>query len=109
MSARSSTLPVLDVNALYKYSSLKLLNRLTFDPIFVCTLLVIIANRGLKISVVQCRWVLLMLQPCTHSRHRPTSATDEKTRKVLSILVVISVVGTISGKSLNLLPPDVVF
>ena len=56
MSARSSTLPVLGVNALYKYSSLKLLNRLTFDPIFVCTLLVIIANRGLKISVVQC-WI----------------------------------------------------
>ena len=34
-----------------------------------------------------------------------------RTRKkeVFSILVVISLVGTISGKSLRLLPPDVVF
>ena len=31
----------------------------------------------------------------------PFTATDEKTRKVFSILVVISLVGTISGKSLN--------
>ena len=41
--------------------------------------------------------------------YRPT-ATDEKTRKVFCILVVISLVfGIISGKSLKLLPPDVVF
>ena len=30
-------------------------------------------------------------------------------RKVFSILVVISLVGTISGKSLKLLPPDIIF
>jgi len=30
-------------------------------------------------------------------------------KEVFSILVVISVVGTISGKSLKLLPPDVIF
>ena len=42
-----------------------------------------------------------------HSRNRPT-ATDEKNKNI-SILVVISVVGTISGKSLNLLPPVVIF
>ena len=52
-------------------------------------------------------WVLLMLQRWTQSRNRPT-ATDEKTRKVFSVSVVISLVGTISGKSLKLLPPDVI-
>jgi len=31
-----------------------------------------------------------------------------ETRKVFSLLVVISLVGTISGKSLKLLPPDVI-
>jgi len=36
-------------------------------------------------------------------------AKDEETRKVFSILVVISLVGTISGKSIKLLPPDVIF
>ena len=36
-------------------------------------------------------------------------AADEKTGKVFSILVVISLVCTISGKSLKLLPPDVIF
>ena len=46
------------------------------------------------------RWMLLMLQHWAHSRNRPT-ATVEKTRKVFSILVVIFLVGTISGKSLN--------
>jgi len=35
-------------------------------------------------------------------------ATDEKTRQVFSVLVVISVVGTISGKSLKRSPPDVI-
>jgi len=35
------------------------------------------------------------------------AATDEK--KIFSILVVISLFGTISEKSLKLLPPDVVF
>jgi len=39
---------------------------------------------------------------------RPT-ATDEKKKSLLSILVVISLVGTISGKILKLLPPDVTF
>jgi len=34
------------------------------------------------------RWVQLMLQHWAHSRNRPT-ATDEKTRKVFSVLVVI--------------------
>jgi len=43
------------------------------------------------------------------SRNRRPAATDEKTRKMFSILVVISPVGTISGKSLKLLPPDVIF
>ena len=42
-----------------------------------------------------------------HPRNRP-AATDEK-KRVFSILVVISLVGTISGKSSNLLPPDVIF
>jgi len=48
-----------------------------------------------------------MLQRCAHPRNRPT-ATDEKTRKVFPILVVISLVGTVSGKSLKMLPPDVI-
>jgi len=39
-------------------------------------------------------WLLLMLQHYAHSRNRST-ATDEKTRKVFSILVVISLAGTI--------------
>jgi len=39
-------------------------------------------------------------------RNGPT-ATDEKNRKVF--LVVIYLVGTISGKSLKLLPPAVTF
>jgi len=30
-------------------------------------------------------------------------------RQIFSVLVVISLVGTISGKSLKLLPPDVIF
>jgi len=34
---------------------------------------------------------------------------DEKKKSLLYILVVISLVGTISGKSLKLLPPDVIF
>jgi len=37
------------------------------------------------------------------------STTDEKKRKVFSILAVISLVGTISGTSLKLLPPDGIF
>jgi len=37
-----------------------------------------------------------------------TTATDEKTSKVSSILIVISLVGTISRKSLKFLPPDVI-
>jgi len=41
-----------------------------------------------------------------HRRNRPT-ATDEK--KVFSVLLVISLVGTISRKSLKLLRPDVIF
>ena len=41
------------------------------------------------------------------SRIRRT-ATDEK-RTVFSILVAISLAGTISGKSLKLTPPDVIF
>jgi len=54
------------------------------------------------------RRVLLMLQHQAHSRNSPT-ATDKKSRKVFSILVVISLVGTISGKSLKLSPPNVIF
>jgi len=38
-----------------------------------------------------------MLQHLAHSRNRP-AATDEKTRKVFSILVVISLTGAISEK-----------
>jgi len=45
-----------------------------------------------------------MLQHWAHSRNRPTAA-DEKTTRVFCILFVISLVGTISGKSLKLLPP----
>jgi len=41
-----------------------------------------------------------------HSRNMPM-ATDEKTTKIFSILVMISLVGAISEKSLTLLPPDV--
>ena len=40
-------------------------------------------------------------------RNRPT-ATDEKTRKLLAISVMISLVGIIAEKSLKLSPPDVV-
>jgi len=36
-------------------------------------------------------------------------STDEITRKVFSVLVVISLVNTISGKSLKLLPSNVIF
>ena len=42
----------------------------------------------------------LMLQHSAHSRNRPM-VTDEK--RVLSVLIVISLVGTVSGKSLKLL------
>jgi len=52
--------------------------------------------------------VLLILQHQAHSRYRPT-ATDEKTRKVFSVLDVISLVGAISGKSLKLFLLDVIF
>ena len=45
----------------------------------------------------------------TNSRNSRPTATDEKTRKVFSVLFAISLVGTISGKSLKLLPPDVIF
>jgi len=56
------------------------------------------------------KWVLLMLQHWVHSRNRPTAAY-ENTRKVYSIyiLAVNSLFGTISGKSLKLLPPDAYF
>jgi len=49
--------------------------------------------------VLGLRRVLLMLRHCAHSRNRPTD-TDEKTRKVFSILVAISLVDTISGKKI---------
>jgi len=49
-----------------------------------------------------------MLQHQAHSRNRSTT-TDKKTRKVFSILVGISLVGTVSGKSLKLLTADVIF
>jgi len=42
-----------------------------------------------------------------HARNRST-ATDEKKKSLLHFFVVISPVGTISGKSLKLLPPDVI-
>ena len=54
------------------------------------------------------RWVLLMLQHEANSRNRPT-ATDEKKNGLLCILVVISLVATISGKSLKWLSLDVIF
>jgi len=38
-----------------------------------------------------------------------SKATREKTREVFSVLVVISVVGTFSGKLLQLLPLDIIF
>jgi len=41
-------------------------------------------------------------------KYAPT-ATDEKTRKVFSVLVEISVVCTIFGKSFKLLLPNVIF
>ena len=50
----------------------------------------------------------MMLLHCAHSRKRST-ATDEKARKAFSIVVVISLFGTVSGKSLKQLPPDVIF
>ena len=50
-----------------------------------------------------------MLQLQVHSRNSRPTATDERTRKVFSVLFAISLVGTISGKSLKLLPPDVIF
>jgi len=55
--------------------------------------------RDAALSSTGLRRVLLMLQHCADSANRPT-ATDEKTRKVLSISVVIYLLGTISGKSL---------
>ena len=48
-----------------------------------------------------------MLQPWAHSRNRPT-ATNDKNKSFLCIFVVISMVGTLSGKSLKLLPSDVI-
>ena len=54
----------------------------------------------------QCRMKLGAVD-AAHSRNRPT-ATDEKTRKVFSVLIVISLVGTIAGKSLKLLSPYVI-
>ena len=52
--------------------------------------------------------MLLMLQHQARSRNGST-ATDEITRKVFSILAVNSLVETISGNSLKSLPPDVIF
>ena len=54
------------------------------------------------------RWVLSMLQHLAHSTNRPIAA-DEKKKRLRYILVVITPVGTISGKPLKLLPPDVIF
>ena len=53
------------------------------------------------------RWVLLMLQRLAHSRNRPT-ATDEKKKSLLHFDCDFSesLVGTVLGKSLKLLPPD---
>ena len=48
-------------------------------------------------------WVLLMRQ------HWAIRDTDEKTRNVFSVFGCDCMVGTISGKSLKLLPPDVIF
>jgi len=44
-----------------------------------------------------------------NSRNRPTTTDEKKRKKIISLLAVISPVGTISGKSLKLLPPDVTF
>jgi len=65
------------------------------------------ASSLLSMSSVQCP-IKVGATDAAHSRNRPT-ATDKITRKVFSNLVVISLVGTISGKSLNLLRPDVIF
>jgi len=54
------------------------------------------------------RVLLLLLLHCAHSRNRST-ATDDKTRTVFSVLIAISPVGTISAESLKLLPPNVIF
>jgi len=51
----------------------------------------------------QRHWVLLMRQ------HWAIRDTDEKTRNVFSVFGCDCMVGTISGKSLKLLPPDVIF
>ena len=53
-------------------------------------------------SAAGLRWVLLMLQHWAQSRNRRPTATDEKTRKVFSISVVISLVGTISGNIIKI-------
>jgi len=50
--------------------------------------------------------VQLMQQHRAHSRNRPTAADGKSS---LSVLIVISLVSTILGKSLKLLPPDVIF
>jgi len=42
-------------------------------------------------------------------KQAPHGHGHEKTRKVFCVLVVISLVVAISGKSLKLLPPDVIF
>jgi len=66
-------------------------------------------SREYATSATGLRWLLLMLQHWARSRNRHT-ATDEKNEKSLVyILVAISLVGTLSEKSLQLLPPDVVF
>ena len=68
-----------------------------FSPIFIHD----IASAGLK-------WVIFdaaALGPFKKQAH----GHRRDNKKVFSILVVISLVGTVSGKSLKLLPQDVIF
>ena len=55
------------------------------------------------------RWVLLMLRGIRPIIQEKGPRPRTRKRKVFPILVVISLVGTISEKSLKFLPPDVIF
>jgi len=80
---------------------------------FGCLCTVYVLQQLVKCTVVHSaglRLVLLMLQHYAHSGNtlgpRPRA---RKREKFFSVLVVISVVGTFSGKLLQLLPLDIIF
>jgi len=76
-----------------------------FSKIQICFTFLVPAHLGSpgKRAVKRvCVWVLLMLQRSAHSRNSPTTTTDEKTREVLSVLFVISLVGIEFGGILKL-------